>query len=114
MEEGKRQKQVAGAIQSALNEIFLKLGLNNLQGGMISISSVKVTPDLLEARIYLSLFQVKDTADCFKKIEAKAWDVKKHLADEMKHQLRRIPVLHFYLDDTLDYVFKMDEILKNL
>jgi ribosome-binding factor A len=114
MEEGKRQKQVAGAIQAALNDIFLKLGLNHLQGGMVSISSVKVTPDLLEARIYLSLFQVADTQDCFKKIEAKAWDVKKHLADAMKHQLRRIPVLHFYLDDTLDYVFKMDEILKNL
>jgi ribosome-binding factor A len=57
---------------------------------------------------------VADTHDCFKKIEGKAWDVKKHLADAMKHQLRRIPVLHFYLDDTLDYVFKMDEILKNL
>jgi ribosome-binding factor A len=114
MEEGKRQTQVAGAIQVALNDIFLKLGLNHLQGGMVSISSVKVTPDLLEARIYLSLFQVADTHDCFKKIEAKAWDVKKHLADAMKHQLRRIPVLHFYLDDTLDYVFKMDEILKNL
>ena len=109
MEEGKRQKQVAGAIQTALNDIFLKLGLNHLQGGMISISSVKVTPDLLEARIYLSLFQVADTNDCFKKIEAKAWEVKKHLADNMKHQLRRIPVLHFYLDDTLDYVFKMDD-----
>ena len=50
MEEGKRQKQVAGAIQVALNDIFLKLGLNHLQGGMVSISSVKVTPDLLEAR----------------------------------------------------------------
>ena len=114
MEEGKRQKQVAGAIQAALNDVFLKLGLNHLQGGMVSISSVKVTPDLLEARIYLSLFQVADTQDCFKKIEAKAWDVKKHLSDAMKHQLRRIPVLHFYIDDTLDYVFKMDKILKNL
>lgn len=114
MEEGKRQKQVAGAIQEALNDIFLKLGLNIVQGGMVSISTVKVTPDLLEARIYLSLFQVNDTADCFKKIEAKAWDVKKHLSDAMKHQLRRIPVLHFYLDDTLDYVFKMEEILKKL
>jgi ribosome-binding factor A len=114
MEEGKRQKQVAGAIQSALNDIFLKLGLTNLQGGMISISSVKVTPDLLEARIYLSLFQVKDTEASFKKIQAQAWEIKKHLSDAMKHQLRRIPVLHFYLDDTLDYVFKMDEILKNL
>jgi len=68
MEEGKRQKQVAGAIQSALNDIFLKLGLTNLQGGMISISSVKVTPDLLEARIYLSLFQVKDTEASFNSI----------------------------------------------
>ena len=114
MEEGKRQKQVAGAIQSALNDIFLKLGLTNLQGGMISISSVKVTPDLLEARIYLSLFQVKDTEASFKKIQSQAWEIKKHLSDNMKHQLRRIPVLQFYLDDTLDYVFKMDEILKNL
>ena len=114
MEEGKRQKQVAGAIQSALNDIFLKLGLTNLQGGMISISSVKVTPDLLEARIYLSLFQVKDTEASFKKIQSQAWEIKKPLTDTMKHQLRRIPVLQFYLDDTLDYVFKMDEILKNL
>ena len=93
MEEGKRQKQVAGAIQSTMNDIFLKLGLNHLQGGMISISTVKVTPDLLEAQ---------------------AWDIKKHLQEAMKHQLRRIPVLHFYLDDTLDYVFKMEEILKTL
>lgn len=114
MEEGKRQKQVAGAIQAALNDIFLKLGLHQFDGGMVSISTVKVTPDLLEARIYLSLFQVNDTAACFKKIESKSWEVKKHLADSMKHQLRRIPVLHFYIDDTLDYVFKMEEIFKNL
>ena len=114
MEEGKRQKQVAGAIQSTMNDIFLKLGLNHLQGGMISISTVKVTPDLLEARIYLSLFQVADQEGCFKKIQAQAWDIKKHLQEAMKHQLRRIPVLHFYLDDTLDYVFKMEEIFKKL
>ena len=114
MEEGKRQKQIAGLLNEEMNSIFQRLGLNMLEGGMVSIADVKVTPDLLEARIYLSLFQVNDTDDCFKKIEAKAWEIKKHLADNMKHQLRRIPVLHFYLDDTLDYVFKMDEILKNL
>jgi ribosome-binding factor A len=114
MEEGKRQKQVAGAIQTTMNDIFLKLGLNIVDGGMVSISSVKVTPDLLEARIYLSLFQVKDQAACFKKIEAQAWEIKKRLGEEMKYSLRRIPVLHFYLDDTLDYVFKMEEIFKTL
>jgi len=114
MEEGKRQRQVAGALQEELNDIFRRLGLSMLDGGMVSISSVKVTPDLLEARIYLSLFQVKDAAGVMKTIESRAWEIKKELADRVKHQLRRIPVLHFYLDDTLDYVFKMEEILKKI
>lgn len=114
MEEGKRQRQVAGAIQEEMNDIFRRLNLSMLDGGMVSISSVKVTPDLLEARIYISLFQVKDAKATMKTIEGRAWEIKKELADKMKHQLRRIPVLHFYLDDTLDYVFKMEEIFKNI
>ena len=60
MEESKRQKQVAGVIQEAINDVFLRLGLNMADGGMVSISHVKVTPDLLEARIYLSLFKVNN------------------------------------------------------
>ncbi len=114
MEEGKRQKQVATVLQEELNEIFLRLGLNMIDGGMLSISSVKVTPDLLEARIYLSLFQVKDPKAAMKKVEDRAWEIKKHLADKIKHHMRRIPVMHYFLDDTLDYVFKMEEILKDL
>ena len=114
MEEGKRQRQVAGALQEELNDIFRRLGLGMIDSGMVSISSVKVTPDLLEARIYLSLFQVKDPAAAMKTIEARAWEIKKELAGRVKHQLRRIPVLQFYLDDTLDYVFKMEEFLKKI
>lgn len=114
MEEGKRQRQVAGALQEELNDIFRRLGLGMIDGGMVSISSVKVTPDLLEARIYLSLFQVKDAVVTMKNIESKAWEIKKELAERVKHQLRRIPVLHFYHDDTLDYVFKMEEIFKEI
>lgn len=114
MEEGKRQRQVAGALQEELNDIFRRLGLSMMDGGMVSISSVKVTPDLLEARIYLSLFQVKDPKTLMKTIESRAWEIKKELADRVKHQLRRIPVLHFYQDDTLDYVFKMEEIFKKI
>ncbi len=63
MEEGKRQKQIAGLLNEQLNTIFQRLGLNMLDGGMVSISSVKITPDLLEARIYLSFFQVKDVKE---------------------------------------------------
>ena len=61
MEEGKRQKQVAAVLQQEMNDIFMRLGLNMIDGGMVSIASVKVTPDLLEARVYLSFFKVADT-----------------------------------------------------
>ena len=114
MVEGKRQKQVAAVLQDEFNEIFRKLNLNMIDGGMVSISSIKVTPDLLEARIYLSFFQVQQPELAMKKIEAKAWEIKKELANKVKNQLRRMPVLHFYLDDTLDYVFKMEEIFKKI
>jgi ribosome-binding factor A len=114
MQEGKRQKQVAAVLQETLNDIFMHLGLNMIEGGMVSISNVKVTPDLLEARIYISLFKIEQPAAAMKRIEDRAWEIKKHLAEKVKHQLRRIPVLHFYLDDTLDHVFKMEEIFKQI
>lgn len=114
MEEGKRQKQVAGLLNEELSDIIRRLGLNMINGGMVSVSSVKVTPDLLEARIYLSLFQVKDAAAAMKKIEDRAWEIKKELTDRVKHQLRRIPILQFYLDDTLENVFKMEELFKKI
>jgi ribosome-binding factor A len=114
MQEGKRQKQVAGLLYEEFNEIFQRLGLNMLEGGMVSISSVKVTPDLLEARIYLSFFQVKDPKDSLKKIEDKAWEIKKELTARVKHQLRRIPELKFFIDDTLEHVFKMEELFKKI
>lgn len=114
MEEGKRQKQVGGLIQEEINTIFQRMGLNMMDGGMISISSVKVTPDLLEARIYLSIFNAADNKAVLKKIEEKGWEIKRELASHVKHQLRRIPELKFYLDDTLDHVFKMEEIFKQI
>jgi ribosome-binding factor A len=114
MEEGKRQKQIGGLLQEEINAIFQRLGMNMMDGGMVSISSVKITPDLLEARIYISLFQIKDEKATIKKIEDRAWEVKRELAARVKTQLRRIPELRFYLDDTLDHVFKMEELFKNI
>lgn len=114
MEEGKRQKQIAGLLNEEMNSIFQRLGLNMIDGGMISISAVKVTPDLLEARFYLSLFQVKDVEATLEKIELRHYEIKKELASRVRHQLRSIPVLKFYKDDTLDHVFKMEEIFKKI
>jgi ribosome-binding factor A len=114
MLEGKRQKQVAGVIHEEMSVIFQKLGLAMLDGGLVSISSVKVTPDLLEARIYLSVFQAKDNEAVLKKVEEKAYEIKRELAAKVKHQLRRIPEIKYFLDDTLDQVFKMEELFKKI
>src|SRR5688572_31737434 len=114
MEEGKRQKQIAGLLHEEMSTIFQRLGLNMIDGGMVSISSVKVTPDLLEARFYLSLFQVKDAEAALKKIEEKHHEIKKELSASVRHQLRSIPVLRFFKDDTLDQVFKMEELFKKI
>jgi ribosome-binding factor A len=114
MKEGKRQKQIGGLIQEQINFIFQKLGLNMIEGAMVSISSVKITPDLLEARIYVSVFNAADNKEALKKIQEKAWEIKRELAVRVKHQLRRIPELKFFADDTLDHVFKMEQLFKQI
>src|SRR5688572_20210078 len=114
MQEGKRQKQVGSLLNEELNLIFQRLGLNMIDGGMVSISTVRLTPDLLEARIYLSLFQVKNAEESLKKIEERAWEIKRELAGQVAKQLRRMPELRFFLDDTLDHVFKMEELFKKI
>ena len=114
MQENKRQKQIGGLLHEELSSIFQRLGLNMMEGGMVSISSVKITPDLLEARIYLSIFQAPDAKAVMKRLEERKWEIKKELAARVKQQLRRIPELKFFLDDTLDHVFKMEELFKQI
>ena len=114
MLEGKRQKQVAAVLEKDLNEIFQRLGLSMINGGMVSIASVKITPDLFEARVYLSFFKVADTVAALKMIEEKAWEIKKELTARVRHQLRSMPQLSYYIDDTLEYVDKMEQLFKDI
>jgi ribosome-binding factor A len=73
-----------------------------------------VTPDLLEARVYLSLFQIADSNKYIIDINERVPEFRGMLGNRVKNQLRRIPTLAFYLDDTLDYVFKMEEIFAQI
>lgn len=114
MLEGKRQKQVAAVLEKELNEIFQRLGLSMIQGGMVSIASVKITPDLFDARIYLSFFKVADSVAALQIIDEKKWEIKKELTSRVRHQLRSMPNLTFYIDDTLDYVDKMEQLFKDI
>ena len=114
MQEGKRQKQVGALLLQELSDIFQRLGLSTIDGGLVSLTAVKVTPDLLEARVYLSLFQVKDIPATMKKVEERAWEIKRDLATRIKHQLRRIPTLTWFHDDTLDHADKMEELFRKI
>lgn len=114
MEESKRQKQVGQLVMEELSEIFQRGGINVIDGGMVSISKVMVTPDLLEARVYLSFFQVKDTNKLLHDIKERGAEWRNQLGQRVRNQLRRVPDLQFFVDDTLDYVFKMEQLFKKI
>ncbi len=114
MEESKRQKQVGAMLLEELSDIFRRLGLSMMEGGLVSLTAVKLTPDLLEARVYLSLFQVKDSAAVMKSVENRGWEIKRELADRVKHQLRRIPILQYIHDDTLEHADRMEALFRKL
>ncbi len=114
MQESKRQKQVGALLLEELSDIFQRLGLGMINGGLVSLTAVKVTPDLLEARVYISLFQVKDNAAVMKRIGDRSWEIKRELAARVKHQLRRIPILEYIHDDTLEHADRMEALFKKL
>lgn len=114
MEESKRQKQVAKLIMEEMSDIFQREGVNIIEGGMVSISKVMVTPDLLEARIYLSFFQVKNPSELLHTIKERTAEWRKTLGNRVRNQLRRVPELQFFTDDTLEHVFKMEQLFKQI
>jgi ribosome-binding factor A len=85
-----------------------------IQGGMVSIASVKITPDLFEARVYLSFYQVPKPPDALKLVEDRAWEIKRDLVSSIRNQLRSMPQLTFYIDDSLDYVDKMETLFREI
>lgn len=114
MQESKRQKQIGQVLQKELSDIFQRMGYNVTEGGMISITAVRLTPDLLESRVYLSMFQIKEPSAMLNKIKERGWEIRKELGLRVGKQLRRVPELSFFLDDTLDYVFRMEELFKKI
>ena len=114
MEENKRQKQVGQLIAEEMSDVFQRHGINIIEGGMVSISKVMVTPDLLEARVYLSFFKINDPRALLEHIKERTGEWRKLLGMKVKNQLRRVPELTFYNDDTLDHVAKMDELFKKI
>ena len=108
--EPKRQAKIARLIQKELSEIFRRQ-TSSLGGVLVSVSAVRVSPDLSIAKAYLSIFPPERSAEILANINAQAKTVRYELAQAVKEVLRKCPELHFYLDDSLDYIENIDRLL---
>lgn len=109
--ESTRQAKIARLIQKELSDI-LRLQTAKTHGIIISVSAVRVSPDLSIAKAYLSVFPSAKSQEIIENLTANARTIRYELGQRVRFQLRKIPELAFYLDDSLDYIENIDNLLK--
>lgn len=110
--ETTRQAKISRLLQKELSEIFRRQTAK-IGNVMVSVSSVKVSPDLSVAKAYLSVFPSEKALEVIENINAQAKTVRYELAQNVRFQLRRCPELQFYLDDSIDYLENIDKLLNS-
>ena len=105
-----RQNKVARLIQKELSEIFVA-ETRRMRGVMVSVSQCRISPDMSVCRVYLSVFPGERAEEIVNNITANQRQVRYELGTRMRHQLRIIPELKFFVDDSLDYAEHIDELL---
>ncbi|MDE7462799.1 MAG: 30S ribosome-binding factor RbfA [Muribaculaceae bacterium] len=109
--EGKRQAKIARLIQKELSEIFRRY-TSSMGGVLVSVSTVRVSPDLSIAKAYLSIFPPEKAQEILFNVQNQSKTVRYELAQAVKSVLRKCPDLQFYLDDSLDYIDHIDRLLE--
>jgi ribosome-binding factor A len=111
--ESTRQKKVSRLIQKEVADIFLRRGSEYAPGKMISITKVRISPDLSFAKIYLSIFPSVNKAEVLQVVQEHTPRIRFDLGHKVRSQLRIVPDIVFYIDDTLDYIENIDRLLKS-
>ena len=111
--ESTRQKKVSRLIQKELSIIFQYNSRDLFSGVIITVTVVHVTPDLSIAKVYLSLFPADNKNDFLDQVKRKSSFLRYELSKKIRHQVKSIPELSFYLDDSLDYVDNIEQLLKD-
>lgn len=109
--ETTRQNKIARLIQKELSDIFQRQ-TQQTRGTLVSVSAVRISPDMSSARVYLSLFPSDKAEELLQNITANGRQLRYELGTRVRHQLRIIPELSFFIDDSLDYVDRIDEALR--
>jgi ribosome-binding factor A len=111
--ESNRQKKIGGILQQDLADVLQGAATRGgMKGVIISVSKVNVTTDLSIAKVYLSIFPNKEAEELIKGIRSNTPLIRHELAQRTKHQLRRMPHLEFFIDDSLEYIDRIEKSLK--
>jgi ribosome-binding factor A len=108
-----RQEKVASLIKRDVGEIMQQNGTQYLPGKMITVTIVRMSPDLSFAKIYVSIFPTDDPKQDLEKLKSHVSEIRGLLGKRVKNQLRIVPELGFYLDDSLDYAERIDDLLND-
>ena len=112
MEGSNRQQKVAREIQRCFAEIIRGLGMAQFDGAMLTVSGVRISPDLSSAYIYISIFPSEKAGKVMEILKANSKALRGELGNRMFKQLRIIPEITFFVDSSLDYVAHIEELLK--
>jgi ribosome-binding factor A len=111
--ESIRQNKIGRLLQKELANIFQKESKNLFNGKLITVTVVRVSPDLSLAKVYLSIFPFKENDNFSEIVNQSAKTIKNYLGKRIRHQVRIIPELVFYQDDSLDYIENINKLLKS-
>jgi len=111
--ESTRQKKVSRLIQKELADIFLRKGNEVARGKLVSITIVRVSPDLSFAKVFLSIFPSSNQKEVLISIKDHTSKIRYELGQKVRSQLRIVPEIAFFIDDSLDYIDNIDKLLKS-
>lgn len=113
MAESTRQKKVSRLIQKEVAEIFIRKGNEYAPGKIVSITKVRISPDLSFAKIYMSIYPSDNNDEILHSVQGHAGKIRFDLGHKIRSQLRIVPDIVFYIDDSLDYIDNIDKLLKS-
>jgi ribosome-binding factor A len=110
----RRQSKIAQLLKEEFSSILTNEGKNFIGSTFVTLTTVKVTSDIGLARFYISVYATADKEGVIKKLNTHKFELRKILGNRMRNDLRKIPDIEFYLDETLDYVDKINDLFKDL
>jgi len=112
--ESKRQNKFASLLKETMSSILMREGRNLYASNvLVSVTKASITSDLSIARFYISIFNTENTKEIIETLNIHKFEFRKYLGNSL-NKMRKIPTIEFYLDDTLEYVEKMEKVFKDL